>query len=419
MASHTDHSHVEPLDLAPYRNIPIIAIVGGIILMVLGFFAVGGGEVGKTQFGFSWLLAFMFFLSLCVGGFFLTLAHHMFDASWSIPVRRIVETLGAAIWVMALLWIPIGLLATRIYPWMGPALQANPDHALTSKHPLLTFGGFYGVAAVCFIIWIIWTWQLRSWSLRQDQTGSARCTYRMRVWTGTGIFLFAPSVTLAAIMWIKALMHEWFSTMYGVWYFAASVWITLATIYVICLMLQRAGPLRHVMHEKQYYFLGSLLFAFTVFYAYISFAQYFIQWNANMPEEVFWYNMREVGSWKVVGRYIIIFGHFFVPFLGLLRIDVKLKPWYMIFLAIWAWVMHFCDLQFQIMPSLHPNGVSGVGLILDLGCIAVIGGVLALVFTRMFAKHAPYPQKDPRIAEGLDVYVAPTSYISTAPDRAK
>jgi hypothetical protein len=419
MASHTDHSHVEPLDLAPYRNFPIIAIVGGIVLMMLGFFAVGGGDVGKTQFGFSWLLAFMFFFSLCVGGFFLTLAHHMFDASWSIPVRRVVETLGASIWVMALLWIPIGILAPRIYPWMQLIIDKKQDHALTSKFPLLTFGGFYAVAAVCFIIWIIWTWRLRYWSLRQDQTGSARCTYKMRVLTGTGIFLFAPTVTLGAIMWIKALMHEWFSTMYGVWYFAASVWVTLATVYVICLMLQRAGPLRHVMHEKQYYFLGSLLFAFTVFYAYVSFAQYFIQWNANMPEEVFWYNMREVGSWKVVGRYIIIFGHFFVPFLGLLRIDVKLKPWYMIFLAVWAWVMHFCDLQFQIMPSLHPNGVSGVGLILDLGCMAVIGGVLALVFTRMFAKHAPYPQKDPRIAEGLDIYVPPTSYISTAPDRAK
>ena len=48
-----------------------------------------------------------------------------------------------------------------------------------------------------------------------------------------------------------------------------------------------------------------------------------------MPEEVFWYNLREVGGWRIVGRYIIIFGHFFVPFLGLLRIDVKLRPGYM------------------------------------------------------------------------------------------
>src|SRR5437763_9128783 len=111
MASHSDHSHVEPLDLAPYRNVPVIAIVGGIVLMVLGFAAVGGGDVGLRQFGFSWLLAVMFFLSLCMGAFFLTLAHHMFDASWSIPVRRVTETLACVAPVMALLWIPNGALA--------------------------------------------------------------------------------------------------------------------------------------------------------------------------------------------------------------------------------------------------------------------------------------------------------------------
>ncbi|MGZ5567953.1 MAG: hypothetical protein ACXWKG_13130 [Limisphaerales bacterium] len=417
MSSHSDTAHIEPLDLKPYRNLPIIAMVVGVILMVLGFFA--AGDKGVLQFGYSWLLAFMFFLSLCLGSFFLTMAHHMFDASWSVPIRRVTETLASVAPWMLVLWIPIGLLATKIYPWMGPELQKHPDHALSSKFPLLTIPGFYIVAAFCFFVWIVWTWQLRRWSLRQDETGSARCTYRMRVLTGTGIFLFAPTLTIAAIMWIKALMHEWFSTMYGVWYFAGSVWTTLATIYVICLLLQRAGPLRYVMHEKQYYFLGSLLFAFTVFYAYITFAQYFIIWNANMPEEVFWYNLREVGGWKYVGRYIIIFGHFFVPFLGLLRIDVKLKSGYMIGLAVWAWIMHFFDLQFQIMPSLHKSGMSPLGFILDAGCMAFIGGIVALYFVRAYTKHAPYPQKDPRIAEGLDIYVPPTSYISTAPDRAK
>ncbi len=418
MSSH-DSAQIEPLDLAPYRNVPVIAIVVGVILMALGFFAVGGGDKGVVQFGFSWLLAFMFFLSLCVGAFFLTLAHHMFDASWSVPIRRVTETMGCLAPILLILWIPLGILAKKVYPWMGPELQAHPDHALSSKHPLLTIPGFYIVAAVCFFVWIVWTWQLRRWSLRQDETGSARCTYHMRIWTGTGIFVFAITVTLAAIVWIKALMHEWFSTMYGVWYFASAVWTTLATVYVICLVLQRAGPLRHVMHEKQYYFLGSLLFAFTVFYAYVTFAQYFIIWNANMPEEVFWYNVREVGSWKIIGRYVIIFGHFFVPFLGLLRIDVKLKPTFMFGLAIWAWLMLFFDLQFQIMPSLHDQGMSAAGVILDIGCMAFIGGIVSIAFVRMFSKHAPYPQKDPRIAEGLDVYVPPTSYISTAPDRAK
>jgi hypothetical protein len=419
MSSHSDSAHAEPLDLTPYRNLPFVVMIGGIVLMVLGFFASGGGDHGVKQLGFSWLLAFMFFMSLMLGAFFLTLAHHMFDASWSVPIRRVTETLAFTSPVMLLLWIPLGLLASKIYPWMTQAAQQHPDHALSSKYPMLTIPGYYVVVAFCFLVWILWTWQLRRWSIRQDETGSARCTYHMRIWTGTGIILFAITVTLGSIVWIKALMNEWYSTMYGVWFFASAVWTTLATLYVICLVLQRAGPLRHVMHEKQYYFLGSLLFAFTVFYAYVSFAQYFIIWNANMPEEVFWYNLREVGGWKVVGRYIIIFGHFFVPFLGLLRIDVKLKPWYMISLAVWAWIMLFFDLQFQIMPSLHANGPSIVGMVLDIGCIAFMAGVVALAFIKMYVKHAPYPQKDPRIAEGLDIYVPPTSYISTAPDRVK
>ncbi len=90
-----------------------------------------------------------------------------------------------------------------------------------------------------------------------------------------GVFLFAITLTLAAIMWMKALQHEWFSTMYGVYYFAGSMWITIATVYVITLLLKRQGPLREVVHEKTYYFIGSMLFAFTVFYAYITFCPIF------------------------------------------------------------------------------------------------------------------------------------------------
>src|SRR5439155_6972226 len=130
------------------------------------------------------------------------------------------------------------------------------------------------------------------------------------------------TLTLDAIMWVKALTHEWYSTMYGVYYFAESVWVTLGVVFVIMMILNRQRIITKVLHEHQYYFLGSLLFAFTVFYAYIHFSQYFIIWNGNMPEETFWYVVRERGTWFWVGI-VIIFGHFFIPFLALLRIDVK------------------------------------------------------------------------------------------------
>src|SRR2546428_4963807 len=119
----------------------------------------------------------------------------------------------------------------------------------------------------------------------------------MRFYAAIGILLFALTLTMGAVMWMKGLEHEWFSTMYGVYYFAGSVWMTLATVYLATALLKRQGPLQEVVHQVQFYFIGSLLLAFTVFYAYIHFAQYFIIWNANMPEETFWYVIREKGSW--------------------------------------------------------------------------------------------------------------------------
>src|SRR5207237_519925 len=169
--------------------------------------------------------------------------------------------------------------------------------------------------------------------------------------------------------------YHWFSTMYGVYYFAGSVWMTLALVYVITMVLDRQNVLTDVLHEHQYYFLGSLLFAFTVFYAYIHFAQYFIIWNGNMPEETFWYVVREKGIWWDVGL-VIIFGHFFLPFLALLRIDVKTMFGYMAPLCVWAWLMHLVDLAFNIMPVPYPTGFPLGWIFLTLGCWAFMGGLL-------------------------------------------
>jgi hypothetical protein len=157
------------------------------------------------------------------------------------------------------------------------------------------------------------------------------------------------------------------------------------------------------MGAEQYYFLGSLLFAFTVFSAYIHFSQYFVIWNANMPEETFWYVLREKGSWWTIGL-ILVFGHFLVPFLALLRIDVKLVFKFMVPLCAWIGLMQYIDLSFNIMPVLHPNGFALRWVWLDAGCLALMGGLLAKAFLRDLNRHPPYPIKDPRLAEAMGLY---------------
>ena len=215
-----------------------------------------------------------------------------------------------------------------------------------------------------------------------------------------GVVLYALSLTLGCFMWMKGLMHEWYSTMYGVYYFAGGAWTMLATVYVITMILDRQGVISKLLHDHQYYFIGSLLFAFTVFYAYVTFAQYFIIWNANMPEETFWYVLRERGNWWGVSM-VIIFGHFLVPFLALLRIDVKNVFKFMVPLCAWAWLMHWVDMAFNIMPTPHPDGYPLYWIWLPLGCFAFMGGLLSWRFLVAYAAHPPYPLRDPRMIEAM------------------
>jgi hypothetical protein len=403
MSTHAQTARLKPLDLTRWRNLPNALLVGG------GALALLGAALNLRQFAFSWLLAFMFTLSLVMGALFLVLMHHLFDAGWSVPIRRFIEHLACQVSTVLLLFIPVGLLAFKIYPWMTS--DPHLDHALHAKQPLFTVPMFYVISLVCFALWILLSRRLRYYSLEQDRTGAASCTHRMRRWASVGIVIFAFSLTLAVILWMKGIMHQWFSTMYGVVFFAGSTWLTLATVYFITMILVRTGKLRELLHEHQFYFLGTLLFAFTVFYAYVAFSQYFIIWNANMPEETFWYALREKGTWYYVGL-LLIFGHFFLPFLSLLRIDAKHFFPLMTFLTGWAWLMHYVDMSFNIMPELHKDGFPFLWIWLDLGCIAFMVALVFKGFARDLAAHPMYPLRDPRLSEALGLYHPVASPIS-------
>ena len=378
----------------------IAAGIGGVL-------AIGGAWASQTaaagfakQIGFSYLQAFMFFFSLCVGGLFLVLVHHLFDAAWSVPIRRITENLACLAPVLFVLFIPILVLAPSIYPWMS-IVPPESDHALQSKYPLFTPVGWYVSTVVVFAVLTLLSFKLRGHSVAQDQDGAASHTRRLRFYAAWGIFAFALCTTCGAIMWMKGLEHQWFSTMYGVYYFAGSVWTTLATVYVLTLLLKNSGVLSKVVHRNHFHDIAKLLFAFTVFYAYIHFSQYFIIWNGGMPEETFYYVKREVGAWWGVGL-LIVFGHFLIPFLALLRIDAKVTAPVIVPVCVWAWLMHFCDMSYNIMPIFRPDGFKLT--ITDIGAWLFIGGLAAAAWLKGFGSNASFPIKDTRLGESQGVH---------------
>ena len=408
-----------------WRSIPQIAVVIGLLLCIYGYVQ------DKEQFAFSYLTAFMFCLSLGLGSLFLVLVHHLFDAGWSSPIRRYCEHLACLLFPwLGLAFIPIGFLGPEyIYPWMGIE-DPHADHALHVKMALFNKPTWYAASVILFLLWGWLTHRLRYWSLQQDKSGTPEfegkllfpehfivgiyrniqglpfekdeqqvmCTRMMRIHSAYGILLFAFSLTLGAILWMKSIQHQFFSTMYGVYYFAGSLWMSISVAWIIGRIL-KAKNIIPQLNTLQFYNLGTMLLAFTVFYAYIHFSQYFLIWNAAVPEETFWYVLREQGSWAYVSWALII-GHFLIPFLVLLRIDVKLTNKVMVPVFIWVLLMHYMDMYFNVMPEIHEQGPSPA--LADLGALLLLGGSLIWIFMRNLFSHPVILMKDPRMGEALE-----------------
>ena len=403
MSTPTDNKEKDRLDLSKWAKLPNQLIGVGVFTAIIGIII----PSWHKTFAYSYLTAYMFFLSLVLGSMFLVMVHHLFDSYWLVPLRRFLEHMSCAIPVMVILFIPIGLFAGSIYPWMS---SEGHDHSLEIKSFMYNPYSFYIMAVILFAVWYWLSNGLRNASLEQDKTGAASCTHTMRRYAAGGIFVFAISLTFAVFYWMKSLEHQWFSTMYGVYYFAGSVWTTLATTYVIAFVLKGTGHIAPIIQKSTFKDIGTLFFAFTVFYAYIHFSQYFLIWNAAIPEETFWYVKRENGVWWSVGM-LIVFGHFFVPFLSLLRIDAKKCLPIMIPMAVWAWLMHYADMSFNVKPVYNPSGegISFASLVLSIGTMAGMAGFFAKWFIKELNAHPAFPQKDPRVAETVGVYVEPLS----------
>ena len=158
--------------------------------------------------------------------------------------------------------------------------------------------------------------------------------------------------------------------------------------------------------------IGQLMLAFTVFWAYVTFSQYFLIWNANVPEETFWYNIRELNAdgtpnqWKYVGIVIILFGHFVVPFILLLSYRNKVIHSHIQLIASWVLSVILIDICYNILPALKDEAGSaqplfGINLLWTLTSVVGVGGICVWSYLRSFPTTKLIPIRDPRIEECL------------------
>jgi hypothetical protein len=398
------------------------------------FLGVGLAGLAATALGFlvspaqhvalSYLVGVSYWVAIAIGMLLLILIHHLTDAGWSTVIRRQYEHGISAFTWLAVLFLPLLVSAWvkpgLVWPWMDLTHEIHGGHTVGSdplylrKSGFLSQNMFTGMTVAFFAIWIGLSALFRKASFTQDRDGDPKWTFMNRRTAAGGIVLTALSLTFAAIYWMKSLEYHWFSTMYGVWFFANCVRGGLAFAVFITCWLYARGDYKGVFNTGHFHALVALAFAFVVFWGYVTFSQYFLIWNANVPEETFWYNIRETGDWWYVGM-LILFGHFFVPFLAWLvyRWKANRKPAAII--SGWVAVIILVDLCYNILPALkdahgEPLPFLSINLLWVLTSVIGVGGVCVWSYLRSLPTAKLIPIRDPRIVESL------THHEATAPE---
>lgn len=379
-----------------------IAAVAGVVGLALTAL---GGLVAPQEALVSYLTAFVYWIGLSLGGLVLTMAFNAARGRWMIVLRRAMETLHAALPAFLVLFLPILLGARKIFLWIDPgeALGKEGRALVQAKHGYLNLGAFTLRAVLYFAVFLAVSSLLWRWSNRQDTAEdaalSASLTRRQRALSAGGLPFVAFALTFASFDWLMSLNPLFFSTIFGMYFFAGAFLGAIALLTVATAAARHEpgthGPFVSLAH---YHNLGKLLLAFTAFWAYVTFSQYMLTWIANLPEELPWFIARTTGPWKPIWM-LLIFGHFLVPFFLLLSRDLKLRPRALAAMAAWLLFAHFVDTWWIIVPTFHRDQIFFHWT--QVTAFAGVGGIaIAVALARIRGRFA-IPVGDPYLPDSL------------------
>jgi hypothetical protein len=369
-------------------------LIIGVVLGIICYF------MDPARTAFSYLTSYIYLISIAIGSLFLVALEYTAGATWSTPFRRVVEFLAASVPLLLILAIPLLFNLHDLFLWANKEVVVN-DKILEGKSIYLNVPFLLIRLGVILISWIIFYWVLTKNSRKQDTDGDSSLTTRNIKISTIFILWFAVSISVIAIDWMMSVEPHWFSTIFGVYYFAGTTWAALAALTLIVILLNEKGYLADKIKKDHYYSLGAMLFAFTCFWGYMAVSQYLLIWYGDLPAETTWFFHRWNGAWTVLSIALII-GHFIVPFLALLSFPSKTDPKRLKFMSVWILAVHFLDVYWMIMPGMKVESGGYYFSWSDLVFPIAVVGLLMVVFNSMAKKYNLIPVRDPKLQRGLD-----------------
>jgi hypothetical protein len=384
-------------------------IVVGLIAVILGFVTKGSSKDASlsTQFWGTLMYNSIFFLLVCNAAMFFICATTLAMGGWQQSFKRVAEAISAVVPIFGTLTglLLIGFVLTgnyHIYEWLNKDF-VNTHAAVKGKSGFLSPGFFIVWTVLTLGLWIILGKNMRKISSEADEKPfdfEEGKKYIFRNTVAAALFIVWFALTVGSVtpwFWMMSIDAGWYSTMYS-WYTFASTFVSgVALIILFVIYLKNKGYLEYT-NQEHLHDLGKFMFAFSIFWTYLWFAQYMLLWYANIPEETIYFKKRIQTEYKGV-FFLMLVINFVCPILILMKRSAKRNYTVLTFMAVLIIFGHWLDFYQMIMASLCNSEIT-LGW-LDFGVAALFVGMIIFFVGKNLEKKPLIPRYHPFIKESI------------------
>lgn len=394
---------------ARLKTTSLVLMIIGLLVLGIGAFTLlngaGATELSKTRFWIVLLHNSVFFLLMTVACVFIQAAASLAQGGWIVAYRRIPEAIGANVWIFGMITMLILFLIAYtfkvdghnpIYHWMTP----HGDKILEGKSGFLNPGMFAGFTIVTIGLWAFFGRKFRAMSLAQESApkNSTKIYWTTVKWSAAFLLVYAlTQMSTTPWMWIMSIDAHWYSTMFS-WYTFASAFVSgMSLILLWVVYLKNQGNLE-LVNKEHVHDLGKWMFAFSIFWTYVWFAQYMLIWYSNIPEETTYFKIRQQGPYSMIWYSVFII-NFIMPILILMSRPSKRNYFTVTFMAMTIIFGHWLDFYIMTMPG--PLGADWHLGWYELGIFVGFVGLIMFTVSRTLASASLVPQNNVLLKEAV------------------
>jgi len=394
---------------ARLRNLSILLILVGVLALIIAGATMLGHNASETQHTRFWAVLLhnsVYFAMITVASVFIQAASSLAHGGWIVAYRRVPESIGANAWLfggIAALVVILTIVVFKdhhghnpIYHWVHP----DGDKVLEGKSAFLNSKVVIGFTVVTVALWGFFGRKFRAMSIAQESApkNSTKGYFNFMKWSALFLVVFALSMmSTTPWLWIMSIDAHWYSTLFSWYVFASSFVGGMSVILLWVVFLKNNGNLQLVSKEH-IHDLGKFMFAFSIFWTYLWFAQYMLIWYANIPEETTYFIMRQHGPYSILfyGDFII---NFVMPILILMARPSKRNYFTVTVMALIIIFGHWLDFYQMMMPG--PLGAAWSIGWYELGIFAGFIGLLIFSVSKTLSKASLVPGNNPLLKETI------------------